>query len=230
MKRRFELVSAELNGMRQVAQSSFAHLRDSVMANVAITDSNADTNPARPRGAVTMFMFALMFGALMPDIDSRSAGDTSVATRLFGFLRGKAAAGTRDAYVAASGMADAVKGKRGSVWGGSVRIAESMDMPMLPVRQLLLANMRADMQTALGETSLEEAMERIEVALDRLSEAELVVINAALLQGRERDTKAAERVRRVVEQLRETSGTKDAESELDDLSEQLERVDLEGDR
>ena len=65
MKRRFDIVSAELNAFKQALAPNFTALKDSLFTQ--LSTSSADTKPPRSGSAVTsMFMFTLLFGILLP--------------------------------------------------------------------------------------------------------------------------------------------------------------------
>lgn len=115
MKRKFELVSAELSGIKQAAHPNLSTLRNVVASGLypqnAVIDeqehptvqpqqqllvhqqrsqplrqSQPQSPIARPGTAVTMFMFAFMVGAVFPDLSHDKA--RSVSSGRFRFLQG----------------------------------------------------------------------------------------------------------------------------------------------
>lgn len=71
MKRRFEMVTAELNEMKDAAVSNLNSLKESLIKNEENEDEKSKRSQQQQRTSAaitTMFMFALIFGVFLPDM------------------------------------------------------------------------------------------------------------------------------------------------------------------
>lgn len=193
MKTRFEIVCAELAGMKNAALSNMATMGASVRTRLSASDdqtpgppastSSSDTHAPRSGTVTTMFMMALMFGVLMPNLVSRpphAHGPESPVHRTHSF--GRVLMSTRkpgDATLKQPAVALSTNAKRpnGRLWG----IPSAPHAPAesdTECEQDLIADICRDVRDVLGaETSVvQQFMNVVKRYIESLSMDEVALL------------------------------------------------------
>lgn len=204
MKRCFELASAELNGMKQAAQSRFVQFGESVVAPGGGTNGNVEQGAVGARGPATMFLVGLLFGALLPDWGK---GVSRLTQRNgFAFLRGASVwTGTsadRNSRVPGGGQ----KNGRGKVWGSSSRRLNGKEGVVLPTVQLVIAQMRRDVERAFGKEDGALLMDEVKDWVCELSENDVEELWGWLRKSRAEAGNADDCALAVAKRLRRRKG------------------------
>lgn len=225
MKRRFELVSAELNGMKQAAQSNFAQLRESLVGRAESTEENAEQGPVRAGGSVTMFMIALVFGTMLPDWVDGNVGLTRRS--MSAFLPRFGAAVNRGLDRDLGDVGGSRKSGKGSVWGGAARKMGAKDEVVLPTVQLVIAHVQQDVEEVFRKEEAVSLMNKLEDRVRKLSETKVEELWSRLQESRLQYEAAADRVASLMKCLREREEG-DRDGALETMLTKLRKASMSG--
>lgn len=221
MKQRFEIASAELSGIKQAASSNLSQLREGVIARFAGAQQGAEESTQPQQGAsrsgtvATMFMFAFMFGALLPDcIKSKSGDGIGVARGRFDFSSSLGSRRPKGAEVQLPSVFNKKTGTFGNVWRISRQDRPEVNQVLLP-RQRLLATLRADADRVLNG-SAEPFVAGVEAYLNKLKDDEVEGLSTQVYQSCTEGDAGAARVRVLARGIREAScdGNKELQNVL----------------
>lgn len=217
MKRRFELVTAELNGMKQIARTNIAKFTDPVTTRI---DTGDEHTPVRSGGTITMFM-VLFFGALIPDFGQGSTTYQPALSTLSNYIPS-----LRDMFVRPVASKSVESQRKGNVWGGPSRRARGTVFTTLSDKQLLLANIQGDIQQ-LNREDLSSFIDDLEELVGRMSEKDVHELNRRHEQVRHNTETAEKRLLWLSRYLENHKRAPDEDHLLTSITKSLSTIAIE---